>query len=154
MPKRKSKTTSKGIRQGFYIPRNPEKYRGDPTKIIYRSSWEYRVCARFDISKNVVEWASEEFFIPYYDPSRKRNRRYFPDFWYKTADGQIVVVEVKPYKETQPPVPSKRKKPQTMINESTTYATNLAKWDAARAFCEKRGWKFEFVTEHDLGLTK
>ncbi|MFM2010951.1 MAG: hypothetical protein RLZZ479_1342, partial [Bacteroidota bacterium] len=27
-------------RQGYYVLNNPDKYIGDPTKIIYRSSWE------------------------------------------------------------------------------------------------------------------
>jgi hypothetical protein len=154
MGKRKSKRTKGGIRQGFYIPRNPEKYRGDPSKIIYRSSWEYRVCARLDLSKKVVEWASEEFFIPYYDPTKKKYRRYFPDFWYRTVDGKTVVVEVKPLKETKPPVPSKRKKPETLLREATTWTTNEAKWEAAQKFCADRGWHFEWITEVELGLTK
>ena len=36
---------------GKFTPKNPSKYRGDPTNIIYRSSWERRVMNYLDNEK-------------------------------------------------------------------------------------------------------
>jgi len=152
MPKKDDKKTNKGIRQGKFIPRNPKKYRGDPSNIIYRSSWEYRVCVKLDLNDNIVEWASEEFFIPYRIPGQERIRRYFPDFWYRTKDDRVVVIEVKPYKETIPPKVSKRKKKETLLAEAATWEKNQAKWAAAEKFCQSKGWTFQKLTEYDLKL--
>ena len=71
MPKKDDKKTKKGIRQGRYIPKNPHKYRGDPHNIIYRSSWEYRVCVRLDLNENVVECFLERH--PEFSPVRIEN---------------------------------------------------------------------------------
>ena len=69
--------------KGRYIPKNPNKYKGDPTNIIYRSSWELKLMRYLDEHSDVVQWASEEFFIPYKSPIDGRYHRYFPDFWMK-----------------------------------------------------------------------
>ena len=53
--------TSHRYMQGQFKPMHPEKYRGNPAQIIYRSSWELAVLMRLDSNKNVIEWASEEF---------------------------------------------------------------------------------------------
>ena len=54
--------------QGKFTPRFPRKYKGDPTNIIYRSSWEYKFMVWADTSTSVQEWASEEIAIPYISP--------------------------------------------------------------------------------------
>ena len=46
------------FKQGYYVPINPEKYKTDKTKICYRSSWEYKLCHWFDLTPEVIEWAS------------------------------------------------------------------------------------------------
>ena len=84
--------------KGFFKPKNPTKYKGDPTKIIYRSSWELRLMAYLDDHPNVVQWGSEEFSIPYRSPIDNKIHRYFPDFWVKQiVDGktEVLVLEVK-----------------------------------------------------------
>jgi len=142
--------------KGHYRPKNPTKYKGDPSEIIYRSSWEARFMSFLDKNTAVVEWASEEFSIPYFDPVQNRIRRYFPDFWIKAKgkDGntKVMVIEVKPLKETYEPSPTRNRK--RMISEQTTWATNQAKWIAASNFCAERGWEFRLVTEKDLNLDK
>ena len=50
--------------QGKFTPRFPRKYKGDPTNIIYRSSWEYKFMVWADTSTSVQEWAREEIAIP------------------------------------------------------------------------------------------
>ena len=84
---------------GKFKPRFPNKYRGDPSKIVYRSSWEARCMNYFDLNESVMWWASEEVIVPYRDPFGKR-RRYFPDFIIriKTREGKTktIMIEVKP----------------------------------------------------------
>lgn len=141
--------------QGKYKPKNPQKYKGDPTGIVYRSSWELRFMSYIDNHTDVLEWASEEFSIPYRSPIDGRIHRYFPDFQVKKKgrDGltETVVVEIKPAKETKPPVvlakPTKR-----YLQEVYTWGVNSAKWKAAEEYCKDRKWKFIIMTEHDLGI--
>ena len=51
-----------------YKPSFPKKYKGDPNNIICRSSWERKFCHWCDLNENVLEWGSEEFWIPYRSP--------------------------------------------------------------------------------------
>ena len=143
--------------QGYFKPKHPEKYRGDPTKICFRSSWERVLCKFFDENPLVVQWASEELVVPYYDQATQKQRRYFPDFLVKFKRGEslyeTVMVEVKPYDQTQPPRQPKRvtKKTQArLLEETETYITNQCKWEAAREFCAQRGWKFMIMTEKEI----
>lgn len=140
-------------RTGQFIPRHPEKYRGNVDGIIYRSSWEQKFCQFLDNNPNILEWASEEIAIPYVKPTDGRVHRYFPDFWikYKDRSGQVIqeLIEVKPSVQTKPPkARGKRKKQQ--LHENITYAINVAKWQAATQFCTKKGLKFRLVTEQQL----
>ena len=50
---------------GRYIPKNPKKYKGDHSKVIYRSLWERRFMVYCDSSDFIIEWGSEEIIIPY-----------------------------------------------------------------------------------------
>jgi len=141
--------------KGYYRPKNPQKYKGDPTNIIYRSSWEKRCMIYFDQNSNVIQWHSEELFVPYRSPIDGRLHRYFPDFWIKVKerDGDIKIrlIEVKPYYQTQEPKVQKRKT-KKYINEVKTYGINMYKWKAAREYCNDRGWTFQILTEKELGL--
>lgn len=144
-------TTSKG----WFKPRNPEKYRGDPTNIIYRSSWEFKFCTYLDDHKDVIQWSSEEFCIPYRSPIDGKVHRYFPDFWVKKRNREgvvdVMVVEIKPYYQTQPPK-VQTNKTKKYLNEVKTWGINQAKWSAAHEFCLDRGWKFVTMTEKELGV--
>ena len=75
--------------KGKYSPKNPKKYRGDPTNIVYRSLWERKVMVYLDDNDAILEWGSEELVIPYRSPVDGRIHRYFPDFTVlaKTKDG-------------------------------------------------------------------
>ncbi len=142
-------------KKGRFVPRNYKKYRGDPTKIIYRSSWEKKFMMYCDDHPNIIAWSSEEFFVPYGSPVDKKVHRYYPDFYVKKVgkDGviQTLVIEIKPYDQTQMP-----KKPEQLtesyVSRAKTYAVNQAKWKAARKFCEDRKWIFQILTEKELGI--
>lgn len=138
-------------RKGRYRVENPEKYRGDPTNVWYRSSWELKVMRRFDRDPNVAAWGSEEVVIPYRDKASGRLRRYFPDFTMKRTDGKKFLIEVKPEKETRPPT-RQGKTEKRFITECLTYAKNSSKWTAARKWCEDHGYEFVLITERQLGI--
>ena len=141
--------------KGKYYPSFPRKYKGDPTNIIYRSLWERKFMVYCDKNQNILEWASEEIAIPYRSPIDNRVHRYFPDFYMKVKErgGKIkrYVIEVKPAKQTKPPVKPKRQT-KGYIREAYEYAKNQAKWKMAREFCADRQWEFKVVTEKELGI--
>lgn len=136
--------------QGKYTPEDKKKYRGDVNNIIYRSSLELRFFKQCDMRKSVTKWSSEELIIPYVCPVDGRPHRYFPDVVLEVEDvngkKRVYVVEIKPDSQTRPP--NKRKK--DYLYEAATWARNNAKWDAAKAYCKKRGWEFKLVTEKNL----
>lgn len=145
-----------GTIKSRYKPEYPRKYKGDPNNIICRSSWERKFCRWCDLNENILEWGSEEFCIPYRSPVDRRVHRYFPDFIIKVREqtGEIkrYVIEVKPKKQTRPPVQTTKKRTKTYINEVKTYAVNEAKWKAADEWCKDRLLEFKIITEDQLGI--
>ena len=141
---------------GKYRPRHPKKYKGDPTNIVYRSLWEKKFMNYCDITESVNEWQSEEFWIPYRSPLDNRVHRYFPDFLIKYQDNngrrRIMVVEIKPKKETKMPVTNPKKRTKSWAYSVRTYAVNQSKWKAAREYCRDRNYEFKIMTEDDLGI--
>lgn len=142
--------------QGKFHPQNPEKYKGDCKNIIYRSSWELKFMRYCDRNENILEWGSEEFYIPYYDPTTRKVRKYFPDFIMKVkeSNGSIkkYIIEIKPKNQTIPPIKTPKKRNKTFITEALTYEKNIAKWKAAKEFCDDRMIEFKIITEVELGL--
>lgn len=141
--------------QGIFSPKNPKKYRGDPTKIMYRSSWERKFMNYCDSKDSIVEWSSETTVVPYRYSMDGKVHRYFIDFkivvMEKDGTKKTYLVEIKPEKQTKPP---KQKKRQTKsyLYETMQYVKNQNKWEAAKNFAESRGWKFIVLTENDLGI--
>lgn len=138
----------KNARKGKYIPKNPQKYIGDVTNIIYRSQMELSFMLHLDRNDAILSWGSEEIIVWYFDPISGRNRRYFPDFIFRTKD-RTVMVEIKPFSETQEPK-IRKKKSRKYLTEVATWGTNSAKWTQAREFCKDRGWEFIVLTEREL----
>lgn len=139
--------------KGKYRCTNPDKYKGDPGNIFYRSSWERDFCKFCDTREQIIWWQSEEKRIRYYDPVSKKWRTYFPDFYIaiKGKDGIIreELVEVKPWKQVKGPPTNPKRRTKSWLNEVHTYVTNQAKWKAAREWCEDRGSNFRIITEKD-----
>jgi hypothetical protein len=140
--------------KGRFQPKNPNKYAGDSSNIVYRSLWELKVMKYLDENSNVIHWASEELVIPYVSPVDNRVHRYFPDFVVKVLNKEgketTMVLEVKPEKQTRPP--TQKRKTKQYLQESIAYAINEAKWQAAILFCKEHGWQFKIITEKDLGI--
>ena len=82
-----------------YVPLFPEKYAGDPTNIIMRSSWETRFALWCDRNPSIIKWSSEETVVPYLSPVDGKMHRYFIDFKITTKDNRVFLVEIKPEKE-------------------------------------------------------
>jgi hypothetical protein len=141
--------------KGKYSPSYPQKYKGDPTNIVYRSLWERKFMKYCDLNENILEWGSEEIALPYRSPIDNRIHRYFPDFYIKVKEstGQIkkYIIEIKPKKQTVEPKVQKRKT-KSYIYEVVEYAKNQAKWKAAHEFCKDRMWEFKVLTEDELGI--
>ena len=140
--------------KGKYRPSHPQKYKGDPTTITFRSLWEKKFMNWCDKNANILERSSEEIIIPYRGPDGKPHR-YFPDFYMKQRqiDGKIkkYIIEVKPLKQCSPPKKPKRQTPG-YIREAFEYARNQAKWKEARDYCADRQWEFKVITEKELGI--
>ncbi len=141
--------------QGFFKPKNPQKYKGDPTNIVYRSGWELKLMLYLDSRTDVVSWGSEELIIPYRSPIDGKIHRYFPDFIVTKINSngkkETVIIEVKPQNQTIPPKP-KGKANKKFLMEVATWGKNEAKWKAAKEFCKDRGWSFHIFTEKELGI--
>jgi hypothetical protein len=137
----------------IWKPNYPQKYKGDPTNIVSRSSWETKFMNWCDSNVNVLSWCSEEIIIPYISPVDEKPHRYFLDFaiCVRKKDGTIkkYLVEVKPNSQTVPPIKG-NKREKTFLAEVKTYAVNSAKWEAAKKFASKKGYEFIIITEKHL----
>ena len=145
--------------KGKYKPRNLNKYQGDATNVVYRSSWELKFMKYCDNNPSILEWGSEEFFIPYLSPIDNRVHRYFPDFSVKVKDknGKKVkyIIEVKPKHQTTPPkLPKSGRKTPTYKRQLLEFVRNQCKWSAMTGECESRGWNFSLLTEDDVSSWK
>lgn len=135
------------FRQGLYSPRNPKKYIGDLTKVRYMSSWELRLFQFLDNNEHIIHWASEPFPIPYIKPTDGKVHRYFPDCYveYKNKYGNVMkeILEVKPKEQT-------KLRRNATVMESITWAVNVAKWKAAKEWCDTHGVIFRVITQDAL----
>jgi len=109
-----------------------------------------------DKNPNVLQWASEELFVPYKSPLDGKWHRYFPDFIVRMRDreGKTVVkmIEIKPRSQSVPPEVRKdgQRITKKYLREVATYGINNAKWEAAKEFCADRNWEFVVLTEKDV----
>ncbi len=141
--------------RGKYFPSNTKKYKGDPSNIIYRSLWERKFMVYCDRNEKIVEWGSEEFFIPYRSPLDGKIHRYFPDFYVKVKTPRGMkkwIVEVKPKRQVERPPQNPKRRTKAWAYSVQTWVVNQAKWKAAKEFCADRGYEFKIMTEDDLGI--
>lgn len=133
--------------QGKFQLQNPQKYVGNKTPT-YRSSWEYIFMQFCDNNPSVLQWASEAVHINYRNPLTGKNTIYVPDFLitYNDATGRqhAEVIEVKPTKETSLQEAGRSPRAQAAA------ILNMAKWEAARAWCKAHNLTFRVVTENDI----
>lgn len=138
-------------KQGFFYPRNLDKFVGKENKAIYRSGLELEYFRILDKNPNVIKWGSEEVVVPYFFENKWH--KYYVDLFVVFKFGESVkkyFIELKPYSQTIEPKVSKRKKQMSMLYEAKQWAKNQAKWKAAHSYAEKNGWEFHILTEKDL----
>ena len=140
--------------RGKFKVKNSQKYKGNPSNIIYRSLMELRFMKWCDSSEKILNWSSEEVVIPYISPIDNNRHKYFPDFLIQTAKGWFLI-EVKPQIESRPPKKKlvenlNLKKKRRYMKSVRTWLINEAKWKAAKKVCEVEGWTFEIFTEKQL----
>lgn len=143
-------TKEKRTRKGIFYPKWPEKYVGDVNNITFRSSWEKSFMDFCDNNQAIEKWGSEELAIPYVKPTDGRVHKYIPDFFiiYTNSAGKQIkeIVEIKPLKEA-------RLTKKSSDYDKVAYAINMAKWEAAKQFCNQNGLAFRVLTENSLFRT-
>jgi hypothetical protein len=135
--------------KGRYKVKNPHKYIGDVNNVVYRSSWERAAFKWLDENEDIVQFGSEEIIVPYVCGTDNKVHRYFVDLFFKTKEGKMYLIEIKPKKELTPPKnPGKRTR--KYIKESLTYVKNQSKWKAANEYALDHGMVFQVWTEETL----
>jgi hypothetical protein len=134
---------------GRYSLKNPGKYTGDGSRVMFRSLWERQTFRFLDESPDIVAWSSEEIVIPYICKTDNRPHRYFVDLHIQFRDGRQFLIEIKPKCQTVPPKEPSRQT-RRYITEVLAYVKNQSKWDAADAYAKSRGWTFNVWTEETL----
>lgn len=140
--------------QDWYVLKNPDKYIGKSAPY-YRSSYELKFFEWADTRSNVVSWGSETVVIPYFNPVKKRQARYFVDivitYLNKNGDTITEIIEIKPLAQcARPKKRGGKKAEQTFLKECIDWDTNNAKWAAAEKYARARGWIFRIITEESL----
>lgn len=135
--------------QGYYLCKHPEKYVGDLSKIVFRSSWEFKFLRWCDNTDSVLRFASEPMSIPYMNPIDRKVHQYFIDFWVEMIDAEKVVtrwlVEIKPERNLMMP-----KEPKVMsgmalknhVSQVKRVVQNIAKCQAAKNYAAMQNMKF------------
>jgi hypothetical protein len=146
-----------GYRQGYYKPKRPEKYIGDPENIIFRSSWEYRFCKYCDDNEVVVKWSSEPTAIKYINPIDNQEHNYYVDFFLRIKRGEKEIgylAEIKPEASLEKPIMESGSQTVKRLKNYNyamqTWIINRAKFHAAKQFAENNGYRFVIVTEKFL----
>jgi hypothetical protein len=133
--------------QGRFEMKNPDKYVGKKTPLA-RSSWEFVFMRMLDEHAGVQSWASESIQIPYRDPLTGKYTIYVPDFFIvyvdKNGKKNAEVVEVKPESQTV-----LEKVGKSQYNQAQ-YIKNMAKWEAANAWCKQQGLRFRVINEGEI----
>jgi hypothetical protein len=116
---------------------------------VFRSLWERQAFRWLDEHPKVVKWSSEEVVVPYKCKTDGKMHRYYTDLKIKLSDGKTYIIEIKPEAQTKEPKVRSRKT-KKYINEVMTYVKNQSKWEAAREYCDSRGWVFQIWTERTM----
>lgn len=135
--------------KGKYKIKNPDKYLGNPSKVVFRSLWERNAFRWCEANPKVKLWNSEEVVVPYKYQVDNKLHRYYVDLLIQMDNKDTYLIEIKPKAQTQPPKKRSRKT-KKYINEQLTYIKNQDKWEAADQYAKHKGWKFQVWTEETL----
>jgi len=144
--------------QGYFNPKNPDKY-GGVRPIIFRSGWELKFMNWCDMHPSVICWGSEPKAIPYVSPIDQREHQYWVDFFIVVQKGAVRerwLIEIKPSSQVNPPDKKLLEGNRTLPKmkrynwQLRTFLVNRAKFDAAKRYAAARGWRFGVCDEHFL----
>lgn len=102
-------------------------------RVFCRSSWEMKAAEILEADSNVVMFKFEPFSIPYLrkEGDRDHLRHYIPDILVEYSDGIRKLLEIKP---------------ECYVDADV----NVAKFSAARQYCDQNGILFEVWTQREL----
>ena len=116
--------------------------------IYFRSSWERSVMRWLDENPAILKWNSEEVHLKYTCAIDGKPHKYYVDFFIEFANGDKVLVEVKP--EYQTKKPKFKKNRQKFLEECAYWSRNVSKWKAAIKVAKENSVTFEVWTEKTL----
>jgi len=130
--------------EGWYPLSDKNKYVGLQPPI-HRSSLERRFMTWCESSPEIKGWDAEPFAIGYAKPLKASKKgvveqkvfkqgNYYIDFVIYWKSGETWLVEVKPYSQT--------------TKGSRDFPINKMKWNSAKVFSKKSGFKFIIITEN------
>lgn len=136
----------KKSRKGKFIPENIDKYLGDASNIVYRSTIEAEWFLWFDQTDDIISWASEPFPIKYKFDSKEK------DYWFdvllkirnRDSSESSYICEIKPNNKLYPPV---KKRSKYFLNEIKEFRMNYYKWYYAYVWCEDKEYEFGILNE-------
>lgn len=135
--------------QGKFRPKQPKKYKGNSSDIVYRSSWELATFIWCDNHPDIVEWSSEEVVVKYRCLTDNQIHRYFVDLKMTLKNGETYLIEIKPKSQIMPPKRGKKTQ-KTYLNEVLQYGKNISKWKQAKIYAEENGYQFQIWSEDIL----
>ena len=126
--RKKKRTQKPSFKEGYFTS-----IKNDNQKFHYRSGWELDCYEMLEELNECTAWHGESFKVPYFFNGKEHN--YTPDMSVKFKDGHVEIWEIKPTTQTGLP-------------------RNKAKWEAAKAYCEARGWEFKVKPEKEIEKLK
>lgn len=138
-------TQFRQIQDAYKYLKNPQRFSGN-RPITLRSSWEIDFVFKFlDTNSNIIEWKSEDIYIPYRFAGDNKIHKYFPDFYVKVKnkEGKITekIIEIKPQKDLK--INRNKKNIETVVK-------NTNKFEAVQEYCKQKGMEFLILTEREL----
>ena len=133
--------------KGKYTLENPDKYVGDKSNIIWRSTWERTAFKWCDRNDNIIKWNSEEIVVKYISPVDNKFHRYYVDLFVEFKNGKRLLIEIKPSSQVFQPVLTKGKHQKTILYEHQTFVVNSAKWKSAREYAKTINAEFVIFDE-------
>lgn len=137
---------------------NPQKYLGDPKKILIRSSYERKFFKECDLDEKIAKWTSEPEWlkVKYISPLDDKWHSYYPDVYCeKIIRGKTVkfLIEIKPSEYLKKP-----KKPTKMTRSAEiSYQKKLKRFiiiatkkKYAEAFAKANDMVYLFLTERHI----
>lgn len=140
------------FKSGYYRPHNVEKFEG-VSRCVYRSSWELKFLKWVDYNDKVKKVYYERVVLPYICKTDNKLHKYYVDCKITMEEKtglKDYLIEIKPFRQTIPPTQSKRKKKSTIITEKINWLKNNSKWESAKKYCEKMGYRWCVMTEKGI----